>query len=93
MYKFNIESITLSEVEHLIEKCKDRHAGIDYLDVTFLKLVSNVIVVPVCHIINLSIRKGVCPQAWKIAKNVPLSKNPAVPFCGSNSLPISLLPA
>lgn len=93
MCKFNIESITVSEVEHLIKKCKDRPAGIDYLDVKFPKLVSNVTAVPVCYLIKLSIRKGVCPQAWKIAKVVPLSKNPAVPFCGSNSHPISLLPA
>ena len=45
------------------------------------------------QIINLSIEKCTCPQAWKIAKSIPLTKNAATPFSGTNSHPISLLPS
>ena len=45
------------------------------------------------QIINLSIEKCTCPQAWKIAKIIPVTKNAAKPFSGTNSRPISLLPS
>ena len=67
--------------------------GVDNLDVTSLRTVANLIAVPVLNIINLSIEKCICPQAWKIAKVFPHSKNLAAPFSGTNSSPVSLLPA
>ena len=42
--------------------------GVDNLDVTSLRTVANLIAVPVLNIINLSIEKCICPQAWKMAK-------------------------
>lgn len=43
-------------------------------------------------IFNLSIVKGICPQPWKIANIIPLSKNSNVALSGTSGLPISLLP-
>ena len=91
--KFKFEKVTVADVECLLQKCKDRPSRVDNLDAKFLNIVANLIAVPVCHIINLSIEKCICPLAWKTAKIIPLSKNPAVPFSGANSRPISLLPA
>lgn len=62
------------------------------LDAKFLRMAANLIAVPVCHI-NLSVEKGICPQAWKISKIIPLRKNTNAPFSGINSRPIRLLPA
>ena len=91
--KFKLEKVTVNEVECLLNKCKDRPPGVDNLDVKFISMVANLIAEPVCHIINLSIEKSICPKAWKIAKIIPLTKNSAAPFSGTNSRPISLLPA
>ncbi len=51
----------------------NRPPGVDNLDIKFLRIVANLMV---CHIINLSIEQCICPQAWKTAKGIPLSKNP-----------------
>lgn len=91
--EFKMEKVTIKDAEDLLSSCKDRPPGVDYLDAKFLRMVANVIAVPVCHIINLSIEKGICPQAWKISKMIPLRKKTSAPFSGTNCQPISLLPA
>ncbi len=91
--EFKIARVSVKDVECLIKKCKERPPGVDNLEVRFLSLAASVISVPVCHIVNLSTEKCICPQAWKIAKIIPLKKNPSAPFSGTNSRPISLLPA
>ena len=58
-----------------------------------MKLLRNLISTTICRVWNLSLKKCIFPQAWKTAKIIPLPKNPTVSFCGSNSRPISLLPA
>ena len=90
---FKIEKVTITDVECLLVKCNDKPPGVDNLVGTFLRCVANFVAEPICYIINLSIDKCICPQAWKIAKIIPLAKNPAGPFSGTNSRPISLLPA
>ena len=90
---FEFTKVNVSYVEKLLLNCKDKPSGVDNMDVRLLKLVANLIATPVCHMLNLSFEKCVFPQAWKIAKIVPLPKNATVPFSGPNSRPISLLPA
>ncbi len=90
---FNIDKVTTTEVECQHKRCKDRPPGIYNLDAKFLSIVTKFIAVPVCHIINLSNEKCICPHEWKIAKVILLSKNSAAPFSGKNSCPISLLAA
>uniref|UniRef100_A0AAQ5ZG27 Reverse transcriptase domain-containing protein n=1 Tax=Amphiprion ocellaris TaxID=80972 RepID=A0AAQ5ZG27_AMPOC len=70
---------------------KVKPAGMDELDVRLLKLVSDVISIPVFHII-ISLLKCRCPVKWKVAKIVPLPKNGKESFSGKNSRPVSILP-
>lgn len=46
----------------------------DNLDGRLLKVVLNIISLPICHIFNLSLQEGLFPQVWKSAKVVPLPK-------------------
>ena len=71
---------------------KDKPPGIDELDVKLSKMVADVITMPICYIINLSLEKCVFPANWKKAKIVPLPKNKREHFSGKNSRPISILP-
>jgi hypothetical protein len=57
----------------------------DNLDGKLLKLVAEYTATPVCNILNLSREDGVCPQAWREAKVIPLRKNSKAPFNGLNS--------
>jgi hypothetical protein len=56
-------------------------------------MVADFIATPICHIFNLSLEETLCPQAWREAKIIQLPKSGKVAFTGSNSRPISLLPA
>ena len=56
-------------------------------------MVADSIATPICHIFNLSLEESLCPQACREAKVIPLPKSGKVAFTGSNSRPISLLPA
>ena len=51
---------------------------------------ADIIVVPLCHIINLSFSAGVFPEVWKTAKVIPLHKGGSTEELG-NFRPISLL--
>ena len=55
-----------------------------------LKVVSDIIVVPLCHILNLSFSTGVFPNALKVAKVIPLHKGGSTQDM-NNLRPISLL--
>ena len=90
---FVMEPISIIKMEALLSKCKVSSPGIDNLDSKFVILAARYIAAPICHIVNLSIEKGVFPLGWKLAKVIPLSKNQSAPFSGPNSRPISLLPA
>jgi hypothetical protein len=65
----------------------------DNLDGKLLRTVADSIATPICHIFNLSLEESFCPQAWREAKVIPLPKSGKAAFIGSNSRPISLLPA
>jgi hypothetical protein len=56
-------------------------------------MVADSIATPICHIFNLSLEESLCPQTWREAKVIPLPKSGKAAFTGSNSRPISLLPA
>ena len=90
---FVMQTISISKMDAILSKCKVSSPGIDNLDSKFVRLAARYIAAPICHIVNLSIQKGVFPQGWKLAKVIPLSKNQSAPFSGPNSRPISLLPA
>ena len=84
----------MGEVEDVLLSIKnDKPPGIDNLDGKLLRMVADSIATPICNIFNLSLEESLCPQAWREAKVIPLPKSDKVDFTGSNSRPISLLPA
>ena len=66
--------------------------GIDHLDGKLLRMVADSIANRIGHIFNLSLEEMCCPQAWREATVIQLPKSGKA-FTGSNSRPISLLPA
>ena len=68
----------------------DKSPGIDNLDEKLQRMVADSIA---SHIFKLSLEESLCPQAWREAKVIPLPKSGKATFTGSNSRPISLLPA
>ena len=55
-----------------------------------LKPIADLIVIPLCHIINISFKSGFFPDALKIAKVLPLHKGGST-LDPNNFRPISLL--
>lgn len=77
--------------EIIVFKWQLTDAGVWYLYWCYVMLWSRSITeLPICHIINLSLEKCVCPLDWKIAKIDPISKNNKEPVSSKNSPPISL---
>lgn len=90
---FKFQPIEIDKVEKLLDGLNnDKPAGMDNVDGRLLKVVSNIISLPICHIFNLSLKEGLFPQVWKSAKVVPLPKNKRDSFSAGNSRPISILP-
>jgi len=89
---FKFKSVSVSKVELLLMNCKNKPPGVDYLDHKLLKPIVAIIAPIIAHIINLCFMHNICLQDWKICKVVPIPKNKKLPFSGSNSRPISLLP-
>ena len=90
---FKFQKIQNDDVKKLLDGLNnDKPAGMDNVDGRLLKVVSNIIALPICHIFNLSLQEGLFPQIWKSAKVVPLPKNKREGFSAVNSRPISILP-
>uniref|UniRef100_A0AAZ3PQS2 Uncharacterized protein n=1 Tax=Oncorhynchus tshawytscha TaxID=74940 RepID=A0AAZ3PQS2_ONCTS len=62
---------------------------IDNLEGKLLRMVSDSIATPICHIFNLSLEESLCPQAWREAKVIQLLKSGKAAFSVSNSRPTS----
>ncbi len=91
--EFVFQTVQVNEVEALLRSVNgEKPSGLDNLDGKLLGMVSGSVALPICHIFNLSLLKGVCPTAWKAAKVIPLPKNKKDMFSGANSRPISILP-
>ena len=69
---------------------RNKAAGIDDLPPGLLKDVRTKIARPLTYIINLSLRTGVVPSDWKIARVTPIHKGGTIDE--SNYRPISILP-
>jgi hypothetical protein len=63
----------------------DKTPGIDNLDGKLLRMVADSIATSICHVLNLSLEKCICPQARREAKVIPLLKSGKAAFTGSNS--------
>ena len=57
-----------------------------------MKITINIIIEPLTHIINQSLKTGIVPSEMKIAKVIPIHKS-SDPSVLKNYRPVSLLPA
>ena len=90
--EFVFQTIQVDKVKTLLSSINgEKPSGLDNLDGKLLGMVSGFIALPICHIFNLSLLKGV-HWHWKAAKVIPLPKNKKDMFSGANSRPISILP-
>ena len=92
----NVEFLTLqpariSEVKYIMDNLGNRTVfGRDLIDSLSVKVASESLCRPVCHLINLSISQKTFPIKWKMAKFIPLYKG--VRSSPAGFRPIALLP-
>ena len=86
-----LEPVIEDEVKNVIKCLKLSSAGWDSISPCVVKSSYNSFIVPLTHIMNLSISKGVFPTELKVARVIPLFKaNDPMSF--SNYRPVSVLP-
>ena len=67
-FEFIIAHITEEEIVDLISSLPNKATGHASIPLKFLKIVADLIAIPLCHIINLSFRQGVFPELLKTTK-------------------------
>ena len=85
-----IAHISHEEVLRIIESLPHKSTGPASIPLKMLKVVADIIVIPLCRIINLSFSTGVFPDILKVAKVIPLHKGGSTEEL-NNFRPISLL--
>ena len=71
---FFLFPLTECECLKLIKKLKNTKTPIDQISVKIFKLISNLVVYPLCKVINLSFTAGIFPQILKLARITPVFK-------------------
>ena len=91
---FSFSPVTVKEIEGIVSKLRGSKAtGLDFIDVKYVKAVSQEISPCLTHIINLSIETNTFPDVYKHAKVVPLLKSQdKSPLECSSYRPVALLP-
>ena len=88
---FNLPVISVDFVSREIDIMSEKKAtGLDDISCKLLKLAKPVIVNSLTQIMNLSLKSGVFPNAWKEAKVIPLHKGGDLSV--NNFRPIAILP-
>lgn len=85
------EPVKTTEVLDIIMSLKNTSAGHDEIPASLIKKVASLIIDPLTLIFSMSLESGIIPQAFKIAKVIPLFKSDD-PTVFSNYRPISILP-
>ncbi|CAB4006755.1 Hypothetical predicted protein, partial [Paramuricea clavata] len=67
-----------------------KSSGYDKISVKLLQVAGGAIVVPLTYIFNQSLKTGIFPDDWKIAKVTPIHKSEEKTLCG-NYRPISVI--
>ena len=78
-YDLIITHISEEEVLDLINSLANKSSGPASIPLRLLKLVADLIVAPLCYIINISFSTGVFPNILKVAKVVPRHKGGSTP--------------
>ena len=74
----------------IIKSLQNKATGPSSIPLKLLHIVADLIVFPLCHIINMSFSKGIFPEKLKIVKVIPIHKGGSTPDI-NNCRPISLL--
>ena len=86
-----LNPIRSKECSNIIDSLKNTSNNNNTLPVRLFKLAKNLLLPPLCHIINRSIESGIFPDILKNANVTPVYKN-GDRHCLSNYRPISVLP-
>ena len=89
-FQLVIAHISDEEVLSIINALPNKGTGPSSIPLRLLKDVANLIIVPLCHIINLSFTSGIFPDLLKVAKVVAIHKGGSTEEV-NNFRPISLL--
>ena len=89
-YSMIIAHITNEEVLDIIKSLPTKGTGPASIPLDLLKVVADLIVFPLCYIINVSFSTGVFPECLKVAKVLALHKGGSTEEL-NNYRPISLL--
>ena len=89
-FNFIIAHISNKEVIEIIKSLQNKATGPSSIPMKLLHIVADLIVFPLCHIINMSFSKGVFPEKLKIVKVIPIHKGGSTQDI-NNFRPISLL--
>jgi hypothetical protein len=83
--------VTVDEAKNVIDELKSKKSeDLDGLSMHLIKLISPTIILPLCHIFNLSFTNAHVPSQLKIAKIIPIFKSGDASSM-DNYRPISLL--
>ena len=88
---FIIAHISANEIVDIIAALPKKSIGPHSIPINFLKIVADIVAIPLCRIINLSFSKGIFPEMLKISKVIALFKAGSAEEL-NNYRPISLLP-
>ena len=89
-FELIIAHISETEILEIIQLLPNKGSGPASIPLKFLKVVADLIVVPLCHIINVSLETGIFPDVLKVAKVLPRHKGGSTEDL-NNFRPISLL--
>ena len=86
-----IQPVIESEVQTLIKQLNLSSPGYDCISAAVVKVAENLFIVPLTHVLNISLSAGVFPTEMKIAQVIPLLKA-GDPMKLSNYRLVSVLP-
>src|SRR5438132_3076095 len=86
----NFAAATTDEIRKIILSSTDASCPLDIIPTKLLKSCLDSLIVPITHLINLSLSEGVFPETYKRAVVSPLLKKHSLPK--DDSLPLKLPP-
>ena len=90
-HNFTFQIISHDKIREIIMQMNTtKSSGYDKISVKLLQAAGNSIVGPLTHIFNQSLRTGIFPDEWKIAKITPIHKADEKNLCG-NYRPVSVI--
>ena len=91
LHSIFINPVVESEVESIIKLLKPSSPGWDSISADVVKVTRKSFIVPLTHIMNMSLTTGIFPSELKIARVIPILKA-GDPMQFSNYRPVSVLP-